>query len=364
MTVQEITASFEEIAPLAYAEDFDNVGLLVGDPLKEVTGVLVTLDTLENTIEEAITKNCNLIVSFHPILFSGLKSITGKSYVERVVLRAIKNDIAIYAIHTAIDNSEKGMGKGMCDALALNDREILIPKKGSIKKLTTYIPKNEVLGVRNALFAAGAGNIGNYDHCSFATKGRGSFKGNENSNPTVGEKGSLQVEKEVQLHITFEAHREQTILKALFKAHSYEEVAYEVTTLDNKNQTIGMGMTGFLEEPMDEMAFLRLVQKKFNAQGVRHSALREEPINKVAVLGGSGAFAISAAIKAGADALITADLKYHQFYQAEGKILLVDVGHYESEQFTKRLLTDFLRKKFSNFAIVLSDEDTNPIKYL
>ena len=364
MTIQEVTASFEEIAPLAYAEDFDNVGLLVGDPDREVTGVLVTLDTLEVVVEEAITKKCNLIVSFHPILFSGLKSLTGKNYVERVVLRAIKNDIAIYAVHTAFDNSVQGMGKGMCDALELHEREILLPKKGSIKKLTTYIPQNEMPGVRDALFAAGAGNIGNYDHCSFATKGRGSFKGNENSNPTVGERGSQQEEKETQLHITFEAHLEKQILRALFKAHSYEEVAYEIITLDNDNQNIGMGMTGFLEEPMDEMAFLRLVQKKFYAQGVRHSALREGPINKVAVLGGSGAFAIGAAIKAGADALITADLKYHQFYQAEGKILLVDVGHYESEQFTKNLLTEYLRKKFSNFAIILSDEDTNPIKYL
>ncbi|WP_031426136.1 Nif3-like dinuclear metal center hexameric protein [Flavimarina sp. Hel_I_48] len=364
MTVQEITDSFEEIAPLAYAEDFDNVGLLVGDPLMEVSGVLVTLDTLETTVEEAITKRCNLIISFHPIIFSGLKNMTGKSYVERVVMRAIKNDIAIFAIHTAFDNSPQGVNKGMCDALQLQDREILLPKKNVIKKLTTYVPKNEVLGVRDALFAAGAGNIGNYDHCSFSTKGHGSFKGNELSNPTVGEKGIIQVEKEVQLNMTYEAHREKLILKALFRAHSYEEVAYETITLENENQTMGMGMTGFLQEPIDEMAFLRLVQKAFNAQGVRHSALREEPINKIAVLGGSGSFAINAAIKAGADALITADLKYHQFYQAEGKILLVDVGHYESEQFTKNLLTDFLKEKFSSFAVILSDEDTNPIKYL
>ncbi|MGB3775083.1 MAG: Nif3-like dinuclear metal center hexameric protein [Leeuwenhoekiella sp.] len=364
MTIQEITSSFEEIAPLAYAEDFDNVGLLVGDPLTEVSGVLVTLDTLENTIDEAIAKKCNLIISFHPIIFSGLKSITGKTYVERVVLRAIKNDIAIYAIHTAFDNAFNGMGKGMCDALLLNDREILIPKKKSIKKLTTYIPKNEVDTVRDALFNAGAGNIGNYDQCSFTTTGRGSYKGNENSNPTVGEKGEFKIGKEAQLSMTFEAHREKTILRSLFKAHSYEEVAYEITSLENENQNIGMGMTGFLQEPMDEMAFLRFVQKKFNAQGIRHSALRDEPINKVAVLGGSGAFAIEPAIKAGADALITADLKYHEFYKAEGKILLIDVGHFESEQFTKKLLTDFLRKKFSNFAIILSEEDTNPIKYL
>lgn len=364
MTVAEITQKFEDLAPLAYAEDFDNVGLLVGDPSQEVSGVLITLDTLENTVDEAKSKDCNLIISFHPIIFSGLKSITGKNYVERVVMQAIKNNIAIFALHTAFDNIADGMGKGMCDQLQLSDREILIPKKKAIKKLTTYVPVDEAAQVKEALFAAGAGNIGNYDLCSFMTKGTGSFRGNQESNPSRGSQGIIHEEKEIQLNLTFEAYREKQILKALFRAHSYEEVAYEIITLDNKNQDVGLGMTGFLPEPMDEMAFLRQVQKSFNAQGIRHSALRDEPINKVAVLGGSGSFAIQEAINAGADAFITADLKYHQYYQAEGKILLLDIGHYESEQFTKKILADFLKEKFSNFAIILSDEDTNPIKYL
>ena len=364
MTVHDITTALEELAPLPYAEGFDNVGLLVGRPQQEVSGVLVTLDTLEATIEEALSKNCNLIVSFHPIIFTGLKSLTGKTYVERVVMRALEHGIAIYAMHTALDNVKHGVSKGMCDALGLTDREVLIPKTGNIKKLVTYVPKNEVISVRDALFAAGAGNIGNYNHCSFAAKGNGSFMGNANSSPTVGEPGSLQNEKEIQLHVTFESHRQRKILAALFKVHSYEEVAYEITTLDNENQNLGLGMTGFLEEPLDELTFLHQVQKKFNAQGVRHSALREEPINKVAVLGGSGAFAIEHAKRSGADALITADLKYHEFFKAENKILLVDVGHYESEQFTKNILADFLTGKFRNFAVLLSEEETNPIKYL
>lgn len=364
MIIQDITDAIEELAPLPNAEGFDNVGLLVGRPQQEVSGVLVTLDTLENTVEEAISKNCNLIVSFHPIIFSGLKRLTDKSYVERVVMRAIENGIAIYAIHTALDNVREGVSKGMCDALGLTDREILIPKKGSIKKLVTYVPKDELNAVREALFLAGAGDIGNYEHCSFTTSGKGSFMGNEDSNPSVGEPGELHIGKEAQLHVTFESHREGKVLAALFRAHSYEEVAYEVTTLDNENQNVGMGMTGFLEGPLDELTFLHRVQKTFNAQGVRHSVLREEPINKIAVLGGSGAFAIEHAKRSGADALITADLKYHEFFKAENKILLVDIGHYESEQFTKNILTDFLMKKFSNFAVVLSEEDTNPVKYL
>ena len=364
MTIKDVTQAIEEFAPLAYAEDFDNVGLLLGDQNTKVTGVLVTLDTLEKTVDEAISKNCNLIVSFHPIIFGGLKKITGKNYVERVVLKAIKNDIAIYAIHTALDNMPHGVSKGMCDALGLKNRSVLIPKPGVIKKLTTYVPKNEVISVREALFAAGAGNIGNYEQCSFSTKGKGTFKGNEQSNPTVGKAGELQIEKEVQLNVTFEARLQSSILKALFNAHSYEEVAYEITTLDNTNQNIGMGMLGELETPQDERSFLENVKKVFDAQGIRHSALRDKPVQKVAVLGGSGSFAIGAAMASGADALITADLKYHQFYQAEGQLILADIGHYESEQFTKNILTDYLTKKFTNFAVVLSDENTNPIKYL
>ena len=364
MTIKDVTQAIEEFAPLAYAEDFDNVGLLLGDQNTKVTGVLVTLDTLEKTVDEAISKNCNLIVSFHPIIFGGLKKITGKNYVERVVLKAIKNDIAIYAIHTALDNMPHGVSKGMCDALSLKNRSILIPKSGVIKKLTTYVPKNEVIAVRESLFAAGAGNIGNYEQCSFSTKGKGTFKGNEQSNPTVGKAGELQIEKEVQLNVTFEARLQSSILKALFNAHSYEEVAYEITTLDNTNQNIGMGMLGELATPQDERNFLENVKKVFDAQGIRHSALRDKPVQKVAVLGGSGSFAIGAAMASGADALITADLKYHQFYQAEGQLILADIGHYESEQFTKNILTDYLTKKFTNFAVVLSDENTNPIKYL
>ena len=364
MNLKTIINNLESFAPLANAEDFDNVGLLVGNPDSEVSGILVTLDTLEKTVDEAIAKNCNLIVSFHPIIFSGLKKITGKNYVERVVLKAIRHDIAIYAIHTALDNLPQGVSKGMCDALGLENRKTLIPKKGAIKKLTTYIPQDAFAMVRNALFKAGAGNIGNYEECSFSLEGEGTFKGNEASNPVVGSKGELHTEPEKQLHITFEARLESKVLSALFSTHPYEEVAYEITTLDNANQNIGMGMLGDLPEALEAMAFLNRVKQVFKAEGIRHSALPEKPVKRVAVLGGSGSFAIEAAKAAGADAYITADLKYHQFYQAEDQLLLVDIGHYESEQYTKNIMADFLTKKFTNFAVILSEEDTNPIKYL
>ncbi|MGG8495688.1 Nif3-like dinuclear metal center hexameric protein [Tenacibaculum sp. TC6] len=364
MQIKDITNYIEQLAPLSYAEDFDNVGLLIGNYTTKVTGVLVTLDTLEKTVDEAIAKNCNLIVSFHPIIFSGLKKINGNNYVERVVLKAIQNNIAIYATHTALDNVHNGVSAKMCEVLGLQNIKTLIPKKGVIKKLTTYIPVKEANNLRAKLFEVGAGNIGNYDNCSFSYNGEGSYRGNENSNPTIGKKGELIFEPETCITVIFESYLEATILNTLFSNHPYEEVAYEVITLNNKNQHVGLGMIGEFTDELDENTFLQLIKTMFKTGCVRHSALLNKSIKKVAVLGGSGSFAINNAIKAKADAYISADFKYHDFFKAENAILLADIGHYESEQFTKNLLVDYLNKKFSTFAIILSEESTNPIYYI
>ncbi|MFT5215936.1 MAG: dinuclear metal center YbgI/SA1388 family protein [Glaciecola sp.] len=364
MIVQDVINHLEKLSPLAYAEDFDNVGLLVGNNNAKVSGILVTLDTIEAVVDEAIDKNCNLIVSFHPIIFKGLKKLNGNSYVERVVIKAIKHDISIFAIHTALDNAINGVNDMICEKLGLNNRKILIPQSATIKKLTTYVPKEELNTVREALFHAGAGSIGNYDNCSFNIDGIGTFNGNEQSNPTKGKKGNTEEEHEVKLSVIFAKHLENNILQTLFKVHSYEEVAYEIVTLENKNQHIGMGMIGELPEPLNETAFLKDLKIKMNTSAIRHSQLLHKPIKKIAVLGGSGSFAVSAAKALGADVFITADLKYHDFFQAENSILLADIGHYESEQFTKSLLVTYLTKKIPNFAIILSNTNTNPVKYI
>jgi len=363
MRIKDITDSIEQLAPLPYAESFDNVGLLTGSGDWEVTGVLVTLDTLEAVVDEALAQNCNLIVSFHPIIFSGIKNFSKPGYVERTIIKAIKNDIAIYAIHTALDNSFHGVNDMICQQLGLHNRKILIPQPGTIKKLITFVPTETAGAVRQALFTAGAGSIGNYDHCSFNNEGTGTFRGNENSKPVVGEKGQLHYEKEIQLGVTFPKHLEQKVLSALFSSHPYEEVAYELYSLENTNQHIGMGMIGELESPMEELDFLELLKERFSAGCIRHSALLGKKVKKIAVLGGSGSFAIGNAKKAGADLYVTADLKYHDFYKAEGTLVLADIGHFESEQYTKNLLHTYLKKKFANFAIVLSNTNTNPIKY-
>ena len=364
MTIKNITNYIEELAPLNYAEDFDNVGLLVGNYTTEVSGILVTLDTLEETVDEAIAKKCNLIISFHPIIFGGLKKLNGNNYVERVVLKAIKNDIAIYATHTALDNSKNGVSAKMCEVLGLINNKILIPKKGIIKKLTTYVSTDKAESLKSILFDAGAGNIGNYDLCSFNVDGKSTFRGNEDSNPVFGKKGEHTKREETKISVIFESKNESAILKALKENHQYEEVAYEIVTTENVHQNIGMGMIGELSSAMNEKEFLLYLKKTMKTDCVRHSALINKKIKKVAVLGGSGSFAISDAKKAGADAYVSADFKYHEFFKAENSILLADIGHYESEQFTKNLLVDYLTKKFSNFAVILSEKSTNPIYYI
>lgn len=363
MQINKVIQVLEELAPLNYAEDFDNVGLLVGDATQEVSGILVSLDTLEETVEEAIAENCNMIVSFHPIIFGGLKKLTGKNYVERVVMKAIKNDIAIYAIHTALDNSFVGVNAKIAEQLGLQDKKILLPQAQTIQQLTTYVPKKDVEKVREALFGAGAGSIGNYDNCSFSIEGLGSFNANENANPTVGKKGETHFEEEVQLNLTFPRHLQSRVVNTLQNAHPYEEVAYEVYKLENKNQHIGIGMYGNLQEAFTEEAFIERLKEIFNPHCVRHSHFSGKKIKTVAVLGGSGAFAIEQAKAVKADAYVTADLKYHDFYKAESKLLLADIGHYESEQYTKDLIHSYLTKKFRNFAVVLSQKSTNPIQY-
>lgn len=368
--IKNITEQIEAFCPLTYAEDFDNVGLLVGNAEQTVTGVLVTLDCLENTLDEALENNCNLIVSFHPIIFKGLKKLNGSNYVEKVVIKAIKNDIAIYAVHTALDNSFLGVSAKMAEVIGLQNTRILLPQKGHLKKLTTYVPESAADEIRQALFDCGAGNIGHYSHCSFNTKGEGTYLGNELSNPLIGTKGKLERVDEMLISVIFEKHCEAKILKTLIEKHPYEEVAYDIVSLDNVHERIGMGMTGELEMEMDTEKFLDLLKNTFDLKVIRHSEIVKRKVKRVAVLGGSGSFAIEQAIKARADIYVTSDLKYHDFYRAEGKILLADIGHYESEQFTKNILVDYLTKKITNFApallggrIILSKHNTNPINY-
>lgn len=364
MTVGNVTKILEQLAPKSNAESFDNVGLIVGSYEQKITKILITLDCLESVVEEAKIKNCNLIITFHPIIFSGLKNITGSSYIEKTVIKAIKNNISIYAIHTNLDAAKEGVNFEICNRLGIKNIRPLIPKNKCIKKLQFYIPEDYSEKVKNSLFEAGAGSIGNYSDCSFSFQGKGTFRPDEYANPFIGETEKLEIVPEKAISVIFEDFRESEVLKALKNNHPYEEIAYEIYTLDNQNQELGMGRIGELDEEIDCKQFLTLVKKSLPTDCVRHSNIIDKKIKKVAVLGGSGSFAIKNAIQQQADAFITADLKYHDFFQANGQILLADPGHYESEQFTKNLLFNYLTKKITNFAVLISEINTNPVKYL
>lgn len=368
MKIQEVLNALNDWAPLSYAEDFDNVGLLVGDASNELTNVLIAHDTLAETIDEAIQKDCNLIISFHPIIFKGLKKLTGSNYVERTVAKAIKNDIAIYALHTALDNQLNGVSGMMAQKLALLDVKMLVEKPNTLLKLMTYVPTAQAAGLRQALFKAGAGHIGNYKNCSYNVEGIGTYLPNEQANPSIGERGILQEEPETAITVYFEKHQQSAVMRALFAQHPYEEVAYEVIQMQNTNQNLGLGVYGNLAAPLSEKDFLKLLKETFQLEAIRHSQLLDKPIQKVAVLGGSGSFAIGHAKALGADAYVSADFKYHDFFQAEKCLLLTDIGHYESERYTKNLIADFLTKKITNFApllpegkVHLSEVKTNPV---
>ncbi len=364
MTIKEITQFLESIAPLAYQESYDNAGLIIGRSTQDVSGILITLDVTEEIIDEAIQKNLNLIVSHHPIVFSGLKKLNGRNYIERCVEKAIRNDIAIYAAHTNLDSVFGGVNSKICEKLGLLNCRILAPVSGFLKKLVTFVPEADAEKVRAALFEAGAGHIGNYDSCSYNLNGKGTFRGNNETNPYVGEKNKLHAEAETRIETIFPKHIQSQVVSTLLKAHPYEEVAYDIYPIENEFAQVGIGMIGELAAPVDEIHFLQELKKAFTCPVVRHTALLGKPIKKVAVCGGSGSSFLGKAISQKADVFVTGDFKYHQFFDAENQILIADIGHYESEQFTKEVFYELLTKKFPKFAIHLSETNTNPVNYL
>jgi dinuclear metal center YbgI/SA1388 family protein len=363
MKLSELTVHLENLAPLAYQEDYDNAGLIVGNPATDVQQVLVSLDCTEAVVDEAIVTGCQVIVSHHPIVFRGIKKFNGKTYVERVIEKAIRNHIAIYAIHTNLDNMVAGVNKRICDTLGLKNCRILAPKNDLLKKLVTYVPLSHAEAVRNALFEAGAGHIGNYSDCSFNADGSGTFKGNYHTNPYVGEPGKRHTENEVRIETIYPAVLESKLLMALVLAHPYEEVAYDLYPLTNTNPQVGAGMIGELEVGLPEEEFMHHLKKKMNVQVIRHTAFTGRPVKKVALCGGAGSFLLKQAISAGADIFITADFKYHEFFDAEGKLVIADIGHFESEQFTQQLLQEALVNKFPSLSVQLTQVNTNPVKY-
>ena len=361
-TIKDITDHLETLAPRSYQEEYDNCGLLTGNASELVRGVLVTLDCTEEVIEEALRENCNLIIAHHPIIFRGLKKLTGQTYVERTVIKAIKNDIAIYAIHTNLDHVHTGVNKKIADRIGLKNIKILQPKKGTLMKLVTFIPKANAGDVMNALHKAGAGNIGNYKNCSFQVVGEGTFMATGGARPHIGQANQQEKVEEVRAEVIFPKHLADAIVRALIQSHPYEEVAYYLSSLENENQEVGAGIIGELEQEMEPIEFLTRLKKAMHTPFVRHTALTNK-IRRVAVCGGAGSFLLPSAISQKADVLVSSDFKYHEFFDADKKIMIADIGHYESEQFTKDLIIEVLKEKFTTFAIIFSKTATNPLSY-
>lgn len=364
MKVQDVVNLFDNFAPVIYQEPYDNSGLQIGSPHMEVTGILLTIDITEDVVDEAVMSGCNLIVSHHPLLFSGLKRITDASYTERTILKAIRNSVAVISSHTSIDAAYNGVNHIICRKLGLKNLQILSPVEGRLRKLVTFVPKDHIEQVRDALFISGAGQIGDYDSCSFNLEGLGSFRGGDETSPFVGEKGKLHLEPEIRIETVFPMHIQGRVIQALKESHPYEEVAYDIYTLENEYSRTGMGMTGEFENPVAENEFIQLLKNVFGSEIIRHTELMGIPVKKVAVCGGSGSFLTGKAIKSGAQFFVTGDLKYHQFFDAQKKIVIADIGHYESEQFTTEIFYDLIIKKFPKFAVRFSEINTNPIKYL
>jgi len=361
--IKDIINYLEEIAPSAYQESYDNAGLITGNQQADVTGVLITLDSTESVIEEAITKECNLVIAHHPIVFKGLKKITGKNYVERTIIKAIKHDIAIYAIHTNLDNIINGVNQKIADKLGLNKLRILQPKSSTLSKLVTLSPKKYTQKITQALHDAGAGHIGQYDQCSFSTEGIGSFRPSELADPHIGTEDQQESVTEDRIEVILPTHLQHNILAALHEAHPYEEVAYYLSAISNKNQEVGAGIIGELGASMSSPEFLQYLKEKMELKVIRHTNAIHDKIQKIAICGGAGSFLLPHAIRSQADVFITGDFKYHEFFDAEDHLMIADIGHYESEVFTKELIHDILSQKFASFAFNLSEINTNPISY-
>ncbi len=364
MRIKEILQTIEQIAPLPLQEGFDNSGLQIGDPNQEATGALLCIDVTENVVDEAISLGCNLIISHHPLIFHPIKSITGRTYIERCVIKAIQNNVVIYAAHTNLDNAVEGVNFKLAEMLNLENVRILSPQKNALLKLVTFAPQSHAEQVRNALFNAGAGNIGNYDSCSFNLSGEGTFRAKEGSQPFVGEINELHFEKETRIEVVLPKFRQTEILRSLLAVHPYEEPAYDFIPITNDWSQAGSGIVGELPDALPEQEFLYLLKDIFNLTTIKHTKMQGKEIRDVAICGGSGAFLIPQAIAYGADAFITGEAKYNDFYDVDGKLLLAVVGHYESEICTKDIFYDVITKKIPTFAVHKSAFDSNPVKYL
>ncbi|WP_024993989.1 Nif3-like dinuclear metal center hexameric protein [Phocaeicola paurosaccharolyticus] len=363
MKIKEIIDALETFAPLPLQDSYDNAGLQVGLTETEATGALLCLDVTEAIIKEAVALGYNLVISHHPLIFKGYKSISGKDYIERCIIEAIKNDIVIYSMHTNLDNAMNGVSFKIAEKIGLQNVKVLEPISDKLLKLVTFVPTEQATEVRRTLFEAGCGNIGNYDSCSYNLKGEGTFRANEGAKPFCGEVGQEHTEEEVRIETILPDFIKNSVTKALIKAHPYEEPAFDFYPVKNVWNQMGAGVIGELDEPMSELEFLKEIKKTFEVGCLKHNRLNGRLIQKVAICGGAGSFLIPKAVGK-ADVFITGEVKYHDYFNYNDSILVAEIGHYESEQYTKEIFYSIIKEAFPSLEVTISKINTNPIKYL
>jgi dinuclear metal center YbgI/SA1388 family protein len=361
--INDIIGHLENIAPTSYQEPYDNSGLLTGQRDWEITGILISLDCIESIVDEAIEKGCNMIIAHHPIIFTGLKKLTGSNYVEKTIIKAIKNDVAIYAIHTNLDNISEGVNAMISGKIGLINTRILLPKSHSLSKIEFFVPKENTQSILDTIHAVGAGKMGKYNHCSFRVNGTGTFLALDEAKPSIGQRGQIESVNEDKVEVIFPSYLHLRIVEALRKAHPYEEPAFFIISLDNQNKEVGSGMIGEFEKPLSQEEFLQHLKNTLPINTIKYTPSHKKEIRTVAVCGGAGSFLLPTAKSLKADAFVSSDFKYHEFFDAENKIMIADIGHYESEVYTKALLDEFVREKFTNIATYLSEVNTNPVQY-
>ncbi|MGL5013930.1 MAG: Nif3-like dinuclear metal center hexameric protein [Bacteroidales bacterium] len=364
MTIKEIISTIERVAPLALQEGYDNSGVQVGDVSQECSSALVVIDLTEEVVDEAIERGINLVISHHPLIFKPIRSLTGANYVERTIIKAIRHNIVLYSAHTNLDACYGGVSFRMAEKLGLKSVKVLQPRSGLLLKLVTYVPPVHAEAVRDALFAAGAGEIGNYSECCYNGMGTGTFKANDQADPFVGRIGVREAEPEVRIETVLPSYLRRAVVAALKGAHPYEEPVFDIITLGNSWDRVGFGVVGELPEEVDMLEQLKCMKATFGAAALKHSTIHKKGVRRVALCGGSGASLLGDAVAAGADLFLTSEIKYHDFFLHENRITIAEIGHYESEQYTKEAICDIIHEKFPTFALHFAEEKTNPINYI
>lgn len=363
LPLKTLLAGLEQWVPFVWQENYDNAGLILGDPNQQIRKALVCFDVTPEVVDEAVRNEADLILSHHPAIFKGIKRINPASRLGYMLKQSLCHDIAWCALHTNLDNTLSGVNSWLCEHLGLQEVRPLVPLQGIYGKLQVYVPEAYAEKLRQALAEAGCGAGTKYDTCSYTSRGEGRFRAGSQAHPFTGRIGELHCEAECKIECLYPLHKTRQVLDVLRTNHPYEEPAFDLLPLQNEAVEQGAGAIGILPETMQERELLDKLKELTGVHCIRHSGFQGRRIKKIALCGGSGGSFIANACGQKADVYITGDLKYHDFTDTEPGTWLVDIGHFESEKFAMELIFRFIRKNFPNFAVSISEQAKNPVSF-